>query len=226
MESTNINSTQVNTLRNYYKLHARIYQATRWIFLFGRRRIVHALKLPMLSEKTLLEVGCGTGHNLSTLVRYYPNLHLVGLDISPDMLAVAARKLQRFSRRVLFLEKPYGAETGNLPAKPDIILFSYCLTMMNPGWEDALQRAHEDLAEGGQIAVLDFHGSENGFFRRWMGVNHVRMDKHLLPQLEARFDTTHREVRKAYGGLWTFVMFVGQKKSNLLPQTDKSNSIV
>lgn len=213
MESIELNTAQVKTVRNYYKLHARIYQATRWTFLFGRRRIVHALKLPMLSDKTLLEVGCGTGHNLRTLVRYYPNLQLIGLDISPDMLAVAAKKLQRFSRRVLFLEKPYGAEAVKLPALPDIVLFSYCLTMMNPGWEDAIQRAFEDLAEGGQIAVVDFHGSPYGFFRRWMGLNHVRMDEHLLPALEARFDTVHREVRKAYGGLWTFVMYVGQKQS-------------
>jgi len=211
MESIEVNNAQVHTVKNYYKWHARIYQATRWTFLFGRRRVIHALKLPMLSDKTLLEVGCGTGHNLSTLTRYYPNLHLIGLDISPDMLAVAAKKLQRFSRRVLFLEKPYGPETGRLPVKPDIILFSYCLTMMNPGWEEALQRAYDDLVEGGEIAVVDFHGSPYGFFRRWMGMNHVRMDEHLVPVLQHRFTSIHLEVHHAFGGLWSYFMFVGRK---------------
>lgn len=204
-------NTQVKTVRGYYQLHAKIYQATRWTFLFGRRRIIHALKLPMLSDKTVLEVGCGTGNNLGILANYYLNLHLIGIDISPDMLKVASKRLQSYSRRVLFLEKPYAPGAWRLPAKPDIILFSYCLTMINPGWENALKRAYDDLGEGGQIAVVDFHSTPFGIFRRWMGINHVRMDNHLLPELMEQFKPIHIEVRRAYGGLWRYFMFVGEK---------------
>ncbi len=209
--NTELETAQVKTIRNYYQLHAKVYQATRWTFLFGRKRIINALKLHTLSEKTVLEVGCGTGHNLSTLANYYPNLHLIGVDISTDMLRVASKRLERYSRRILFLEKPYAPGDWKLPAKPDVVLFSYCLTMINPGWEDALQRASDDLGEGGLIAVVDFHDTPFGIFRRWMGVNHVRMEKHLLPALEARFTTVHKEIRKAYGGLWSYMLFVGRK---------------
>lgn len=211
MDTTALPHTQVSTVRNYYKLHARIYQATRWTFLFGRRRIVHALNLPMLSEHTVLEVGCGTGHNLGTLARYYPNLHLIGVDISPDMLWVAAKRLMRYSRRILFLEKPYAPGPWKLPSQPDVVLFSYCLTMINPGWEDAIQRAYDDLPSGGQIAVLDFHDSRFPFFQRWMRYNHVRMEQHLLPVLQKHFEQVHLEVKPAYGGLWSYVLFVGRK---------------
>jgi S-adenosylmethionine-diacylgycerolhomoserine-N-methlytransferase len=215
MDSITLNSksdnTQVETIRNYYRLQARIYQATRWSFLFGRKQMITALKLPWTSEKTIVEVGCGTGHNLYTLAKNYKNLQLIGIDISTDMLSVAAKKLQRFAKRVVFLEKPYAPGHWNLPAKPDIILFSYCLTMINPGWEAALQRASEDLSEGGAIAVVDFYGSRFGFFRRWMGFNHVRMEQHLLPVLEKLFKTVHLEVHQAYGGLWTYFLFVGEK---------------
>ncbi|MFN0036963.1 MAG: class I SAM-dependent methyltransferase [Saprospiraceae bacterium] len=204
-------NAQVRTIRSYYQIHAGLYEATRWTFLFGRKRIIRALKLPLSSGKTILEVGCGTGHNLAALANGYPNIHLIGVDISPEMLRVASQKLKRHSRRVLFLEQPYAPGDWKLPAKPDAVLFSYCLTMINPGWESALQRASDDLGEGGMIAVVDFHGSPFGFFRRWMGYNHVRMDKHLLPALEARFTTVHTEVRQAYGGLWSYVLFVGRK---------------
>jgi len=202
---------QVKTIRSYYQLHAKIYQATRWSFLFGRRRILHALKLSMMSDKTVLEVGCGTGHNLSNLAKYYPALQMIGLDISPEMLKVASNRLKRHSRRVLFLEKPYAPGDWKLPAKPDVILFSYCLTMINPGWEEALQRAYDDLGEGGIIAVVDFHDSPYQFFHRWMGYNHVRMDNHLLPVLKERFTPVQVEVDHAYGGLWSYFLFVGKK---------------
>jgi S-adenosylmethionine-diacylgycerolhomoserine-N-methlytransferase len=206
-----VKDSQVEAVRGYYQWHAKIYQATRWTFLFGRRRIVHALRMSMLSEETVLEIGCGTGHNLKTLARFFPNLHLIGLDISPDMLKVASRRLQRHSRRILFLEKAYAPGPWNLPVKPDTILFSYCLTMINPGWEEALQRAYDDLAPGGQIAVVDFHDSPFRFFHRWMRYNHVRMENHLLPVLQRHFTTVHLEVHQAYGGLWSYFMFVGTK---------------
>ena len=219
MEIVDINTeggqTQVRTIRNYYQLHAKIYQATRWSFLFGRKKIVQLLNLPLLSDKTLLEVGCGTGHNLSYLAKNHQSLHLIGLDISPDMLKVASKRLESHSRRILLLEKPYAPGPWKLPAKPDVVLFSYCLTMINPGWEEALRRAYDDLDEGGTIAVVDFHASRFKFFEKWMGYNHVRMDNHLIPILKNLFTPVQLEVHQAYGGLWSYFLFVGTKTKPL-----------
>ena len=131
--NTTSGTKQVSTIRSYYRWHAKIYEATRWSFLFGRRQVIKALKLPYSSDKTIVEVGCGTGHNLYYLARQFPKLRLLGVDISPDMLQVATKKLKRFSPRVSFMEKPYAPGDWALPEKPDIVLFSYCLTMINPG---------------------------------------------------------------------------------------------
>jgi len=206
-----LESPQVEKIRNYYQVHANLYQATRWSFLFGRKSILRLLNLTMLSEKTVLEVGCGTGFNLSRLAKFHLNIRLIGIDISPEMLRIASKRLESHSRRVLFLERSYEPGTWKLPVKPDIILFSYCLTMINPGWEDALQRAYEDLEEGGMIAVVDFHDSPYGSFQRWMGFNHVRMDNHLLPVLKKHFTPLQLEIHQAYGGLWSYFLFVGRK---------------
>src|SRR5215212_8577866 len=89
-------SNQLDTIRNFYRWQAKIYQATRWLFLFGRKRIVEALQLPLWSDKTVVEVGCGTGHNLYYLANKYRNIKLIGVDISPHMLSVATQKLKRF----------------------------------------------------------------------------------------------------------------------------------
>ncbi len=102
LQKNELASKQQQTIKGYYKWHAKLYKLTRWTFLFGRRRLIHALELPMFSDQTVLEVGCGTGYNLYILSRFYPNLQVIGLDISIDMLKIATKKLSRFSRRVLF----------------------------------------------------------------------------------------------------------------------------
>jgi S-adenosylmethionine-diacylgycerolhomoserine-N-methlytransferase len=203
---------QVSRIRNFYRFHARIYEATRWAFLFGRHRLIRHLNLERFSNKTVLEVGCGTGHNLLRLAANYPNLQLIGLDISPEMLRIASKRLKGYSDRILLVEKPYTSIESALPLKPDIILFSYSLSMFNPGWEAGLQRAFDQLDKGGLIAVVDFHASPIRLFLRWMDIYHVRLDKHLLPVLENRYKPLHKSVCRAYGGLWSYFLFLGQKQ--------------
>lgn len=41
----------------------------------------------------VIELGCGTGKMLARLNQQFPHLELTGIDISPDMLAIARRKL-------------------------------------------------------------------------------------------------------------------------------------
>jgi S-adenosylmethionine-diacylgycerolhomoserine-N-methlytransferase len=84
--------------------------------------------------------------------------------------------------------------------------------MMNPGWERALDAAVAELRVGGRIAVVDFAGTPWTWFRRWMAANHVRLGDHLLPALRERFEPLVAEENRAYGGLWRYCLFVGQKR--------------
>jgi S-adenosylmethionine-diacylgycerolhomoserine-N-methlytransferase len=87
-------------------------------------------------------------------------------------------------------------------------VFSYALSMFNPGWEQALAAARADLSPGGTLAVVDFHDSPFPAFKRWMGLNHVRLEGHLLPGLEQWFPGGRGTVRQAYGGLWSYFFFL------------------
>jgi len=200
---------QEATMRRYYRLHATIYDATRWTFLFGRNRVLHLL--PHDKEQVLAEVGCGTGRNLWRLAGMHPNWRLIGIDVSPEMLDRAGKRLASFTRRLQLFEKPYSTGDFRLNEPVDIMLFSYALSMFNPGWEAALEQAGRDLKPGGRIAVVDFHDTPFSWFRRWMGHNHVRMDRHLLPALEKRFIPTTKIVGHASGGLWRYFIFIGEK---------------
>ncbi|MFU2208564.1 class I SAM-dependent methyltransferase [Solidesulfovibrio sp. C21] len=209
------NACANEALLGYYKWHARIYDATRWSFLFGRDRIVRlaAAALGPRREKPLriLEVGCGTGRNLTRLLTTFPAARITGIDLCPSMLARASRATAGHAARVRLLCAPYAPESFD-PARADLILFSYSLSMFNPGFDAALDAARGHLAVGGLLAVADFRRSRFPWFERWMGVNHVRMDDHLLPALERRFTVRCQESRPAYAGFWDYFCYLGQTR--------------
>ncbi len=195
-------------LAGYYRLHARIYDRTRWSFLFGRDAVIARLA-QITAPQRILEVGCGTGKNLCKLARTFPEARITGLDLSAEMLAQARRKTQGLAHQVELLQKPYKGALE--PGHFDLVLFSYCLTMINPGWEAAIDAAKAELCPGGHIGVVDFHDSPVPAFRAWMAINHVRMQGHLLPCLQERFIPEYARVRSGYGGLWRYLIFIGKK---------------
>lgn len=203
---------QKQRMSRFYKLHAGIYQATRWSFLFGRSAVLKQLNLEKNTQLHLLEIGSGTGHNLTWLAARYPNLQLTGIDASPEMLSVAGKRTAQYGERIRLIEQVYGHETTEpLPQRPDIILISYCLTMINPGWESVVQQALSDVKPEGRIVVVDFHDSPLELFRRWMRFNHVRMQAHILPLLDANLNTINMSVKPAYWGLWRYFGYIGRK---------------
>jgi S-adenosylmethionine-diacylgycerolhomoserine-N-methlytransferase len=197
-------------IERYYNFHSRIYDATRWTFLFGRTAILRKAVAAGAQPKRILEVGCGTGKNLANLCRHFPQASVTGLDLSDAMLNVARRKVQRWVNRMELIQRAYDAPIST--GEPyDLILCSYALTMFNPGFETAIEAAHADLAPGGHIAVVDFHDTRFRWFERWMGVNHVRMQAQLQPKLESLFKPVVNQVSRAYLGVWRYLFFVGKK---------------
>ncbi len=161
-------------VQRFYRYHARVYDATRWAILHGRRRAVQALGLR--PDSRVLEVGCGTGRNFPLLLaRLDPARgRLTGLDFSAEMLARARRRWGG-NPAVTLLEAD--ATQFALPERCDAILFAYSLTMI-PDWRTALERAVAHLAPGGTLVVLDFGRFERWgplapLLRGWLRLNHV-----------------------------------------------------
>ena len=194
-------------LQRYYRFHARIYDVTRWSFLFGRADLIERLA-SRHAPANVLEIGCGTGTNLVRMARRFLEARLTGLDLSADMLARARRRLAPYGDWITLLHQPYAGLPDHRPGF-DLIVLSYCLSMINPGWEAVIANVRQDLAANGLIAVVDFHDSDQAAFRRWMGVNHVRMTGQLLPELHARFRPLDATAQRAYGGLWRYFRFIG-----------------
>jgi S-adenosylmethionine-diacylgycerolhomoserine-N-methlytransferase len=197
-------------IEGYYRWHARIYDATRWSFLFGREAVLHRVAADGPAPTRILEIGCGTGRNLLSLARRFPQAEITGVDLSAAMLAVAARKAAPYGPRVRLVQQAYNAPLG-ATAGFDLVLCSYALSMFNPGFEAAIAAAERDLVPGGRFALVDFHATQVRGFARWMGVNHVRMNGQLRPILRRTFPPAIDELRNAYGGVWEYLIYVGRR---------------
>jgi S-adenosylmethionine-diacylgycerolhomoserine-N-methlytransferase len=198
-------------VEKYYRWQAPIYDLTRWTFLFGRALLLRTIASGITPGK-ILEVGCGTGRNLAEMARRFPAASITGLDLSADMLARAAKRKVLNPRRVRLLRMSY-EEPLNETQSFDLVLLSYSLSMMNPGWAVALRAAIADLRPGGRLAVVDFANTPLGWFRQWMNRNHVRLDTHLIWALKRLCPSHLIQEHKAYGGAWKYFVFLGVKRA-------------
>jgi len=115
-------------------------------------------KLGAQPGEKILEIGFGTGHCLAALAKAVgPTGHVIGLDISDGMLAIARERLQQegLAERVdLHLgdaAKLDFIEAGSL----DGVFMSFTLELFdNPEIPRVLQEIHRILKPGGRLAVV------------------------------------------------------------------------
>lgn len=207
IELTDTSSNQYLKIRNYYRWQSKMYDATRWAFLFGREELIN--RVPELRpEPRILEIGCGTGKNLQLLQFLYPDAQIFGIDLSPAMLKKAEQNLGA-DHNITLINQAYGVEPFK-HSNFDLILCSYSLTMMGQAIHTIFDHIHKDLSPKGFVAVVDFEQSPSALFRRWMLRNHVTLNGELFQYLQKYFQPVDQTSRSVYGGLWSYFMFIGQ----------------
>jgi S-adenosylmethionine-diacylgycerolhomoserine-N-methlytransferase len=138
-------------LNRYYGAVKNVYDLTRKYYLFGRDTAMkQLLKAPW---QRLLEVGPGTGRNLEWLKKRRPEATYGGVEASDEMLAYAQARCPWATIAQGFAETADMA--GLLGDRPDHVLFSYCLSMVQDP-QAALANARKSVAPGGEVIVVDF----------------------------------------------------------------------
>lgn len=203
--------TQRQIMTNFYKAHSRIYDATRWAFLYGRDRLTQSLAIR--PGECVVEIGCGTGKNFNTIQQGLGGSgELIGIDCSAPMLARAAQRVRNNGwDNVRLIDHEYGRQTITR-GEADVVLFSYSLSMI-PNWEMALACAHSELRPGGRIGVVDFcrDSSSSQKFSDWLAINHVRTDAPYEQRLLERFHKKTHLRHNVWAGLWSFYLFIGER---------------
>src|SRR5262245_2504313 len=95
-------------MSGYYAWQSRIYDATRWACRFGRATLLDALQLK--PGQTVVEVGCGTGHNLhGILKRVGEQGEVYAVDCAQPMLERCGDRIRRNGwNNVRMVDREYG----------------------------------------------------------------------------------------------------------------------
>ncbi len=180
-----------------YRHQRYVYDFTRKYYLLGRDRLIDGL-VPRVGD-SVLEIGCGTGRNLITAARRYPDARFYGVDVSTAMLTSAIDKISRagLSSRIRIA---HGDATRLDPgtwfgtAQFHRIFISYSVSMI-PDWRAVLDAALAALGPDGELHIVDFGGQEGlprGFrmvLRWWLKQFHVTPRDDLEAALRTRAAT-------------------------------------
>jgi S-adenosylmethionine-diacylgycerolhomoserine-N-methlytransferase len=201
-------------MSGYYAWQSRIYDATRWAFLFGRDAILEDVRLK--PGDTVVEIGCGTGRNLAGILkRVGSSGEVFAVDCARPMLERCAERIRRKAwNNVRLIDREYGL-TPVTAGSADVVLMSYSLSMI-PDWERIVDCAARELKPKGRIGVVDFRLGNDATaiagFEQWMTRNHVSINRPYVEKLSAVFHPLLCTTRKAFGGLWSYYEFVGERR--------------
>jgi S-adenosylmethionine-diacylgycerolhomoserine-N-methlytransferase len=194
-----------NEVLEFYKFQSKIYDLTRWSFLFGREKLIREIH-NIKKEANILEIGCGTGKNISELLNLNSNYNVNGLDLSADMIDVAKKKFEGNSNVQLLNDDFFQMDSL---IKYDVIIFSYMLSMVGDLKEDFFIKAKSLLSTDGIIAVVDYHQSKLDWYLEFMLSKNVELNSNTLDLLNQYFTPLQMKISKAYLGIWTYQMFIG-----------------
>ncbi|MFN1834020.1 class I SAM-dependent methyltransferase [Balneola sp. MJW-20] len=192
----------------YYKFHSHIYDYSRWSFLFGRKSLLDR-SLPDFEPHRILDIGSGTGYQLKQLYRKFSESKITGIELSGHMIKKAHKKLQKYPIDLIrsdYIDQQFKKEGF------DMITASYSLTMMSDH-KRVTKKIHSELKRNGVLMIVDFYDTPFNSFRNWMKLNHVSFipeyfDKDI-PETGFKIET--KVLRKAYGGLWSYVCLIYRK---------------
>jgi len=137
-----------NRLASMYPLFNLVF----WLPLNIRARAISRLELTPGDK--VLEVGCGTGRNLSRLVETVgPTGEVLGVDCCDAILAKATELSERHQWNNVRLWQQDASEML-LPAPVDGVLFSLSYSVI-PKPVNALEKAWEHLRHNRHVVIMD-----------------------------------------------------------------------
>lgn len=106
-----------------------------------------------LKEKTVLEIGCGSGGGTEFILKYFSPKKIIATDLDPQLIALAKRNIQ--NKKVTF-EK---ADATKLSYKNESFdaVFDYGVIhhIPLPEWKECLNEIYRVLKPGGKVFIWD-----------------------------------------------------------------------
>jgi len=116
-----------------------------------RQKVISDLDLP--PHANMLDLACGTGDFTVALLRQFPEARVTGVDLTPEMLAIARQKLAS-SSAVTFCTGDAQDLAAFSDATFDLVVCAFGFRNF-PDKEKALAACHRVLKPAGRLVVLE-----------------------------------------------------------------------
>jgi demethylmenaquinone methyltransferase/2-methoxy-6-polyprenyl-1,4-benzoquinol methylase len=150
---------QPDEVRALFSRIARRYDLMNRIMTLGqdrswRREAIHQARLP--SRGRLLDLGAGTGDMLMEAARQHPQVQVVGLDFTPQMMAIGRRRMHQngpVPAKAAWIE----GDALRLPLSDqrfDAVVSAFLMRNVSDT-RQCLMEQRRILKPGGRIVILD-----------------------------------------------------------------------
>jgi demethylmenaquinone methyltransferase/2-methoxy-6-polyprenyl-1,4-benzoquinol methylase len=149
-------------------------------------------KIPQ--SESILDLACGTGILTEQIAKKFPKAKIVGVDITPDYLEIAKRKLSAYEN-VSFVNQD--AEKLNLNYKFDCITSSYIPKYCTP--EILVKSCLDHLKPNGKIIFHDFIYPKSKILRIMWNLYFIVLNGlgHFIPNWKDVFEDLPKLIRKS-----------------------------
>lgn len=137
-------------------------QVLRFYDLWGRLTERKAAKIVLQSAQIqdgsrILDVACGTGELLEKIISLNPNGENTGIDLSPDMLDKARKKLSKHSRGNFNLQEGNALEMPFDDHSFDLLINNYMVDLLPENtFDQVASEFYRVLKPGGKVVMSTF----------------------------------------------------------------------
>jgi ubiquinone/menaquinone biosynthesis C-methylase UbiE len=146
------------------------YDRISWLPIFTFERKLFMKELTRYSPQgTLLDIGCGPGYLAAEIIRKYPELQVIGLDISRDMLDLAANNLHSNKVRLVL------GDAAALPIGESSIDFVVSSLSLHH-WDNpaaSFREIYRVLRPGGRYLIMDMRRDAPGLLYLVAGIFNI-----------------------------------------------------
>jgi demethylmenaquinone methyltransferase/2-methoxy-6-polyprenyl-1,4-benzoquinol methylase len=143
----------------YRKLAGRYDVLSNRLYLVGQRTMrykhIAVEQLAVAPGATIVDIGCGTGHNLPALsAAVGPTGRVIGVDLTDAMLARAADRVRRHGLGNVTLVEA-DLSDYEFPQDVDGIIACFSLTLISD-FTKIIERGFQALAPAGRFVIVDY----------------------------------------------------------------------
>ncbi len=159
-----------NQIRHKYKKVVKIYDI--WSWLTERKAADNVVKLAEIKNgEKFLEVACGTGVLFEKFVKRNPDGENVGVDLSPDMLNKAKKRLRKYNNHNFKLLQGNALNLEFENNSFDLAINNFMLDLMPVDYFDKIAgEFYRVLKPGGRLVVSIFSFGEKKINGIWFWI--------------------------------------------------------